>query len=238
MVSSAQGATLDLGGLGTDFPCGGAGYTEIQTATGAAPRYDAPADGTITSWSISATSETDVFVKLKMFRPTNVAGLLDLIGESSTKGPLTPNMLNGPFQTSIPVRAGDVLGLDVVAGSGLGCGFTSSNMGDIMEEVNPDDSVVGDSVTTTNLFSPVRLNVAATLSVPEPATSPPPPAPSPTCVVPKLKGKKLKRAKKKLRNGDCRIGKVKGDKSGKVKKQNPKPGAVLTAGSSVNVKLG
>jgi Glycine rich protein/PASTA domain len=59
----------------------------------------------------------------------------------------------------------------------------------------------------------------------------------PGCLVPKLKGKSLKRAKKKLRKSDCRIGKVKGKKSGKVKKQNPAPGSILAEGSRVMVKL-
>ena len=61
------------------------------------------------------------------------------------------------------------------------------------------------------------------------------------CVVPKLKGKKLKRAKKVLRSGECKLGKVKkrkGLKKGKVRKQNPPPGTVLPVDSKVNVKLG
>jgi hypothetical protein len=63
------------------------------------------------------------------------------------------------------------------------------------------------------------------------------------CVVPKLNGKKLKAAKKKTKAADCKIGKVtkkKGvtAKTGKVKKQNPKPGKVLTPGTKINVKLG
>ncbi len=60
------------------------------------------------------------------------------------------------------------------------------------------------------------------------------------CVVPKLKGKKLKAAKKALKKAHCSLGKVKpqGTKTGKVKKQKPKGGAVLPAGSKVNIKLG
>jgi hypothetical protein len=58
------------------------------------------------------------------------------------------------------------------------------------------------------------------------------------CVVPKVKGKRLKKAKKRLRNGDCRLGKVKNKGRGKVKKQRPKPGAVLPVDSKVNVTLG
>lgn len=62
------------------------------------------------------------------------------------------------------------------------------------------------------------------------------------CKVPKLKGKKLKASKKKARKSDCKIGKVKklGDataKTGKIKKQNPKPGKILAPGTKINVKL-
>jgi beta-lactam-binding protein with PASTA domain len=59
-------------------------------------------------------------------------------------------------------------------------------------------------------------------------------------VVPKLKGKKLKAARKKLKMTGCKLGKVKGvnDKAAKVVKQSPKPGKVLSRGSKVNVKLG
>jgi hypothetical protein len=63
------------------------------------------------------------------------------------------------------------------------------------------------------------------------------------CVVPKLKGKKLKGTKKRLRNADCKIGKVKKiegatAKTGKVVKQNPKPGKVLAPGAKIKVTLG
>jgi hypothetical protein len=63
------------------------------------------------------------------------------------------------------------------------------------------------------------------------------------CVVPQLKGKKLKAAKKKLRKASCKVGKVKfrGDataKTGKVVKQAPTSGKQLAPGSKVNVTLG
>jgi len=54
---------------------------------------------------------------------------------------------------------------------------------------------------------------------------------------------KLKGTKKRLRNADCKIGKVKKiegatAKTGKVVKQNPKPGKVLAPGTEVKVTLG
>ena len=60
------------------------------------------------------------------------------------------------------------------------------------------------------------------------------------CLVPKLKGKKLKAARKALTKADCKLGKVKGhkSKSAKVKKQSAKPGTALPPGTKVNVKLG
>jgi PASTA domain len=70
--------------------------------------------------------------------------------------------------------------------------------------------------------------------------------PSVTCVVPKLAGKKLGRAKAALRRAHCGIGKVskpkhqKGKRRGAlvVKSSTPAEGTSLTAGSPVNLKLG
>jgi hypothetical protein len=55
------------------------------------------------------------------------------------------------------------------------------------------------------------------------------------CVVPKLKGKTLKAARKALKKADCKLGKVKG--KGKVVSQNPKPRKVKLPRAKVNVKL-
>jgi hypothetical protein len=62
------------------------------------------------------------------------------------------------------------------------------------------------------------------------------------CKVPKLKGKRLKASKKRARKSDCRISKVKkrGEataKTGKVVKQNPKPGKILLPGAKIKVTL-
>jgi hypothetical protein len=59
------------------------------------------------------------------------------------------------------------------------------------------------------------------------------------CLVPKLVGKTLKRARKVLRTAHCALGKVtpKRTKDGKVRKQWPKAGVVRPFGASVKVKL-
>jgi hypothetical protein len=61
---------------------------------------------------------------------------------------------------------------------------------------------------------------------------------APVCVVPKLKGKKLKAAKSALKHAHCGLGKVKGPKTGEVKRQSRKPGKTLPAGTKIAMKLG
>jgi IPT/TIG domain/PASTA domain len=63
------------------------------------------------------------------------------------------------------------------------------------------------------------------------------------CVVPKLKGKKLKAAKKAIWRADCKVGTIKRRKGkvskvGKIVKQSPKPGKVLAPGTKVNLTVG
>lgn len=63
------------------------------------------------------------------------------------------------------------------------------------------------------------------------------------CVVPKVVGKKLKKAKRAIKSANCSLGKVKkaasssGDK-GRVIKQKPKPKTVKPAGAKVKVTVG
>ncbi|HET9153025.1 MAG TPA: hypothetical protein VFN85_02795 [Solirubrobacterales bacterium] len=76
--------------------------------------------------------------------------------------------------------------------------------------------------------------------------SAPPPPPPAMCVVPKLEGKKLGRAKAALREANCKVGKVlmprhtKGRRRGALVVISSMPAAetVLAAGSTVNLKLG
>jgi hypothetical protein len=57
------------------------------------------------------------------------------------------------------------------------------------------------------------------------------------CRVPKLKGKRLKSAKLALIRSLCRLGKVRGPRTGKVVHQSRKPGAHLPVGTKINIRL-
>jgi hypothetical protein len=60
------------------------------------------------------------------------------------------------------------------------------------------------------------------------------------CVVPQLKGKKVKPAKKAIRRANCKVGTIKrrNGKPNRVIRQKPKPGKVLAPATKVNLVVG
>src|SRR6266511_2660510 len=65
---------------------------------------------------------------------------------------------------------------------------------------------------------------------------------NPLCIVPKVKGKKLRAAKSAIKRGHCAVGKVTKAFSSRVRKgrvisQKPKPGVTRPAGSKVKLKV-
>lgn len=105
---------------------------------------------------------------------------------------------------------------------------------------NEDFLNVGvDDVSITNNTEPAPPVTTTGATPASPTVTPV----TPSCTVPKLTGKKLKAAKKKIRAAHCKVGHVgkkKGvtAKTGKVVKQSPKPGTVRGAGSKVAIRLG
>jgi hypothetical protein len=178
------------------------------------------------------------------------------IGINANLGSFTGAQFSGDFGKLI-VNAGNILGRHplTVTKTGTGEGIVTSSPTGI--SCGADCLVAfpnGSSVTLTartigggSIFSGwsgAGCSGTATCSVPMNAaqsvtatfTGPPPTI---HCTVPKLKGKKLKSAKKALLKAECKLGKVRGKKnsSAKVKTQKPKPGTVLSAGSKVNVTV-
>ena len=89
---------------------------------------------------------------------------------------------------------------------------------------------------------PVSVTTPAGTAVAPQAFTYTAPAPAPTCKVPKLKGKTLKSAKKRIRTADCRVGKLtkkKGAtaKEGEIVKQVPKAGSTVPAHTKVKITL-
>lgn len=171
-------------------------------------------------------------------------------------------IFNGPASPNATSFTGDSFAHGRVLGPGLTPLIRGTLNDDETGVATPDAVVLAEyssgsgrvflgSMTVVRFHEPeaaaksLLINILSNLAFPPPPPVTPIAAPAPEahCVVPKLKGKKLKAAKKRLRRADCKIGHVgkrKGvsAKTGKVVKQKPKPGKVLPAGSTVKVTLG
>jgi hypothetical protein len=145
-------------------------------------------------------------------------------------GPASGSITGG---TSVTITGHDFTGASAVEfGSTPASNFVINSDTQIIAAAPPsaNPGAVDISVTTTAGTSATSAADQFTYTAPSPAS----------CIVPKLRGKKLKAVHKTLKKADCKLGKVKGQKSknAKVKKQSIKPGTRLSPGSKVNVKLG
>jgi alpha-tubulin suppressor-like RCC1 family protein len=100
-------------------------------------------------------------------------------------------------------------------------------------------SVTDAEGTTASATLPLTIPPASAASATNPAVSA---VAVHTCRVPKLKGEKLKAAKKRIKAADCKLGKVSKEgtagRRAEVVKQKPKVGTTRPAGSKINVVLG
>jgi hypothetical protein len=162
------------------------------------------------------------------------------IVESGFRLNVSATLLPPPTISSISPAAGSVKGAKVViAGSNFASvqgvsfgsvpagGFTVESEGQITAKAPASKTLSKVPVTVTTVAGTATSAQAFAYE---------------GCLVPKLKGKRLKAAKKKARAKDCKIGNVKklGDttaQSGKVVKQSPQPGKVLPPGSKIKLTL-
>jgi hypothetical protein len=137
-------------------------YDEISVAVGSGNSYVMPATGVVTSWTTNAGSAPGQQLKMKVFR--RVSGDTWMaIGHDGPRN-LTPSGTDGnTFPTNVPVKAGDVLGLNdanASAGTPNACVFalpgsslfeseTTSDLADGQQGnfVGPSDSATNVSAT-------------------------------------------------------------------------------------------
>jgi hypothetical protein len=74
------------------------------------PDLTAPYGMTVTSWSTNAAAGDGQMLTFKVFRKTGEPATYQAVGHDGPR-PLTPSVIN-TFPTSIPVHAGDVIGLN------------------------------------------------------------------------------------------------------------------------------
>jgi hypothetical protein len=256
LAGVAQAETLTLGaaltgtGATPSFcsPGGGGGCSETAL-TAAAPSVGtrSPVGGTVVRWRIRGSSATPGY-SLSALRK-NGDGTYTV---TASTGSMTPagNEIE-TFASSLPIHVGEYLQLNIprngyiaqVEGESTNAFFTPFlEAGETRAAFEGEFPFVfgynADIESEATPLSPAPIVAPAPIFPPTPA-----PAGEAHCVVPKLTGKKLKAAKKKVRAADCKVGHVakkKGVtvKSAKVEKQSPKPGKLLAPGSKVSVKLG
>ena len=152
------------------------------------------------------------------------------------------DVLPSPRVTAILPASGSILGGTAVAISGSdfsevkGVGFGALPAASF--------TVINENLITA--VAPASATIAAvavTVTTVAGTAGSPQPFAYEGCAVPKLRGRKLRAAKKSIRKVGCSVGKVRRRngvtaKTGKVVKQRPKPGRVLPPRTKVNVKLG
>lgn len=217
-ASAAQAAnSTTVGQLPAPNTNCGTSVSETFLITGVASGtpYTVPFAGFIISWSFRDGAIPVPNLKLKVARRAG-GGSFTIVGEA-VAGTQVPSTVN-TYPTQIPVAAGDVIGIHEGGGD---CQASTGNNADADAFVagDPPPGATLTFGTDAQALFPVSAQVA------------------PPCVVPKLKGKRLKAGKKRLRNAGCSLGDVKGHGK-KVEKQSVKPGTVLPPDSTVNVKLG
>jgi PASTA domain/Bacterial Ig domain len=176
----------------------------------------------------------------------------DLVAPSTPQ--LTSTDPASPALSGTPRILGNAeAGSTVKIYAGSGCAGAPIATGSAAELGSPGLSVaVAEGTTAT--FSATATDAAGNTSACSasisytrlPHGNNPPPPPPPACIVPKLTGKTLGRAKAALRAANCGVGKVhkpkhrRGRRLGRlvVKSSNPSAGTSLPAGSTVNLMLG
>src|SRR5262245_17989701 len=160
--------------VGQDFEAGNvlcSNQTDLQTSVSSGNSYTVPAAGVITSWGFHNGIDVLPGLKLKVARP-QAGGGYRFVGEA-TAGAQTVHALN-TFPASIPVEAGDVIGIFV--GSPFGhCGTFTSDSGDAFDQFN-GDLPLNTPVSPDTSGSLDRYPVSATVTTPDTVPTPPPPS--------------------------------------------------------------
>ncbi len=221
--------------------------TAINTSLSGAP-VAAPTDGTITRWRVVGNGT----FRLRVLDPqggnqfkgagTSASGVGDGVGVEV-------------FETSLPIKAGQLIGLDAETGSIVAYQEAAAQL-----IVTTPQVPEGSTPASTSSALTKELQFNADIETPDdPAPGGPGPGGggspgggsadggslvtvTPPCVVPNLRGKHLGGARKALKAAGCKLGSVRRAKgAGKraaIKHQSPSAGRSLPAGSKVAVKLG
>jgi hypothetical protein len=206
------------------------------------PGLVVPFDGTITSFAINSGSATGS-VKLRVVRPAS-GGRFTGAGTSAA-ATLTGGVQN--VATNLPVRSGDLLGIENDSAALLFDVGTSTTFTAYYQLPALGD---GASSAPNNIRYPSRLLLSAVLTYTPPKSGSSPGGGGtvpgtpiiPQCIVPKLRNLTLAKARQTLTALGCKLGKVtrvrdKRFKRGRVISQTPEAKWRRDVGAKVAVKV-
>ena len=215
-ASSAHGASVTLGSpLTNPLPSRPIAVSAtVRQAALPGASLVAPFDGQIKSWSaINASGGWT----LQVLHPS-VGGFVSTA--SVHAGPLGSGIVT--FSATLPIAAGDRIGLASDSPSAtLGTG--DSTPGAVFNAYVPP---------LTDNAAPRNSNVTGARELGFNATV------VSNCIVPRVKGKTVKKATKKLRAAGCSRGKVKKKGARRVTRQKPPAGTEVPPGTPVRLTLG
>lgn len=257
-IARAETVTVGppLGELEKIEPCTSALGCGIVTLASPTQSFAAasPVAGTVVSWTIKGAASAPGY-NLTVLR-ADPGGTYTV----TAAGPLvTPaGAETETFPVGLPIQAGEYVEVNVPENGEIGALEATTGTLAVFEptvalgetrlpiaEASTPAPAAYDAVieaTPTPVTPPVVPAAPPVASAP--VAGPPAPASiEARCIVPKLNGRKLKAARKKIKAADCKLGlisKKDGVKvaTGKVVKQSPSPGKVLPAKTGVSVKLG
>jgi hypothetical protein len=155
-------ASVTLGQLPAASPpstCGAAATDWVQPVVTSGNPYVVPGTGTITSWSHWATTGGGQMLVMKVFRKVSDPTLYQPIGHDGPHA-LTQSVLNS-FLVNIPVKAGDLIGINGLSAANVACGFDSPGDSYLFYVGNLND---GQPAAFTPVSAGRRLNVSAVFS--------------------------------------------------------------------------
>ena len=143
-----------------------------------------------------------------------------------------------PAVTAISPSSGSISGGTnlTIAGTDL-TGATSVQFGETPAAISPGGSDTQITAIVPKVKKPGPVSISVLTNAGRSPASAGGSFTYTACVVPKLKGKTVKAARKRLKKAGCKLGKVKGEGK-RVTGQGTKKGKNLPVGKKVNVKLG
>jgi hypothetical protein len=219
-ASSPAGGGTPVTITGHDFT----GATAVKFGSTAAQSFTVNSDSSITAVAPAGTGAVDVTVTTPGGQsPTSQADMFAYI--PPTVSSISPARGARTGGTKVTISGHDFTGATAVQFGGSAAKSFTVNSDTSITAVSPKAPVGTIDITVSIGNSQSATSSSDRFTYVQ------------VCVVPKLTGKTLGKAKRSLKKAHCSLGKATGPRAGKVKHQSKRPGKILAAGSKVSIKL-